>query len=379
MVAQQCDLEPGEFIWTGGDCHLYVNHLEQARLQQSLQRERNLLRTLINNLPDHIYLRDREDRFILANRAVAEFKNLVDGMGAKVTEMMVEDHDPLISLVLGLSHAVNISFFSTLKAFIPRSVPPKITVEPSTMGVSALFTDPYFPILIQGVSSACNAREYSVMLWLAEPEYERRQIRQIMYSGLVDGVIVYDGRNNSLCTVKDYGDFEMYVDWKIGPNGDSGIYLRGSPQVQIWDAAKHPEGSGGLYNNQKNPRKPLVKADRPVGEWNTFRIIMIGDRVTVYLNDARVVEDTILENYWERDKPIYATGQIELQNHGNFLYFRNIYIREIPRDAARRRVRDPRPDLRPVPAGVRDPADGVALRSSRAELRRDDPAPRRRA
>jgi LacI family transcriptional regulator len=57
-------------------------------------------------------------------------------------------------------------------------------------GVAALFTDPYFPILIQGVSSACNTREYSVMLWLAEPEYERRQIRQIMYSGLVDGVIV---------------------------------------------------------------------------------------------------------------------------------------------------------------------------------------------
>ncbi len=57
-------------------------------------------------------------------------------------------------------------------------------------GVAALFSDPYFPILLQGVSSACNAREYSVMLWLAEPEYERRQIRQIMYSGLVDGVIV---------------------------------------------------------------------------------------------------------------------------------------------------------------------------------------------
>lgn len=58
------------------------------------------------------------------------------------------------------------------------------------MGVSTLFTDPYFPLLIQGVSSACNAHEYSVMLWLAEPEYERRQIRQIMYSGLIDGVII---------------------------------------------------------------------------------------------------------------------------------------------------------------------------------------------
>ena len=57
-------------------------------------------------------------------------------------------------------------------------------------GVAALFTDPYFPILIQGVSSACNAREFSVMLWLVEQEYERRMLRQIMHSGLVDGVIV---------------------------------------------------------------------------------------------------------------------------------------------------------------------------------------------
>ena len=58
------------------------------------------------------------------------------------------------------------------------------------MGVGALFTDPFFPLYIQGVTSACNALDYSVMLWLAEPEYERRTIRQILYNGLVDGVIV---------------------------------------------------------------------------------------------------------------------------------------------------------------------------------------------
>lgn len=58
------------------------------------------------------------------------------------------------------------------------------------MGVPALFTDPYFPIVIQGVSAACNALDHSVMLWLAEPEYERRTIRQILQSGLIDGVIV---------------------------------------------------------------------------------------------------------------------------------------------------------------------------------------------
>ena len=88
-------------------------------------------------------------------------------------------------------------------------------------------------------------------------------------------------------------------------------------------------GSGGLYNNQKNPSKPTKVADKPVGQWNTFRIIMIGEKVTIYLNDELVVDNVVLENYWDRSKPIYPTGQIELQNHGNFLYFRNIYIREI--------------------------------------------------
>lgn len=147
-----------------------------------------------------------------------------------------------------------------------------------------------------------------------------------------DGVIVFDGKGKSLCTAKDYGDFELYVDWKIKPGGDSGIYLRGSPQVQIWDPAQHKVGSGGLYNNQKNPSKPSEIADNPIGEWNTFYIKMIGERVTVKLNGKLVVDDVVLENYWQRDKPIYPTGQIELQNHGNTLWFRNIYVRELRAD-----------------------------------------------
>ncbi|RMF99830.1 MAG: DUF1080 domain-containing protein [Planctomycetota bacterium] len=150
---------------------------------------------------------------------------------------------------------------------------------------------------------------------------------------VVDGVLVFDGKGQNLCTEKDYGDFELLVDWKILPHGDSGIYLRGSPQVQIWDLNDHPEGSGGLYNNKKNPSKPLVCADNPVGQWNTFRIRMIGDRVTVWLNGKLVVDNVVMENYWERDKPIYSTGPIELQNHGNTLYFKNIFIREIPRES----------------------------------------------
>ena len=149
---------------------------------------------------------------------------------------------------------------------------------------------------------------------------------------VVDGLLTFDGRGESLCTARDYGDFELLVDWKIEKGGDSGLYLRGSPQVQIWDPDANPEGSGGLYNNEVGPRHPSEKADRPVGEWNTFRIVMIGERVTVYLNDRRVVDNVVLENYWERDKPIYPTGQIELQAHGGPLWFRNLFVREIPRD-----------------------------------------------
>jgi len=145
---------------------------------------------------------------------------------------------------------------------------------------------------------------------------------------VIDGALEFDGRGKSLCTARDYGDFELYVDWKIKPGGDSGIYLRGTPQVQIWD---RPVGSGGLYNNQKNPRNPTKKADNPPGQWNTFYIKMVGDKVTVKLNGELVADNVTMENYWQRDKPIYPTGQIELQNHGNTLWFKNIYIREIPR------------------------------------------------
>ncbi len=151
---------------------------------------------------------------------------------------------------------------------------------------------------------------------------------------VVDGVLVFDGGGDSLCTIKDYGDFEMLVDWKILPHGDSGIYLRGSPQVQIWDTADWPEGSGGLYNNQNNPSKPSVAADRPIGQWNSMRIRMIGEKVWVWLNDILVVDNVTMENYWERDKPIYPTGQLELQNHGNTLWFKNVYVREITDPAA---------------------------------------------
>jgi len=148
-----------------------------------------------------------------------------------------------------------------------------------------------------------------------------------------DGMIVFQGDGANLCTTRPYGDFEMIVDWKLSKNGDSGIYLRGSPQVQIWDIARidvgAQVGSGGLYNNQKGASKPLVVADNPIGEWNTFYIKMVGDRVTVYLNGVLVVDNVMLENYWDRNLPIFSEEAIELQAHGTDLAFRNIYVREL--------------------------------------------------
>lgn len=154
------------------------------------------------------------------------------------------------------------------------------------------------------------------------------------------GEIVSDGSGVYLTTGKDYGDFEFYVDWlMVSHNGDSGVYLRGYPQVQIWDpdnpgvaTAGAPKGSGALWNNNAdNPGKwPLVKADNPVGQWNTFRIKMIGSRVWVWFNGKLTVDGQILDNYFDRSKPVLARGPIELQTHGSEIRFRNVYVREIP-------------------------------------------------
>ena len=158
--------------------------------------------------------------------------------------------------------------------------------------------------------------------------------------------IVNDGKGLYLTTEKDYGDFELLLDYKMLPLGDSGIYLRGVPQVQIWDSNEtdekavslgKPKGSGGLWNNSPgSPGKdPLVKADKPLGEWNRFRILMVGSRVSVWLNDQLVVDHAILENYFDKKlpvaqrRPILARAPIQLQTHGSEIRWRNVFLREI--------------------------------------------------
>jgi hypothetical protein len=151
-----------------------------------------------------------------------------------------------------------------------------------------------------------------------------------------DGALVYRGTNyDNLCTVKDYVNFELLADWKIEPYADSGFYLRGTPQVQIWDPFTPPVksgneiGSGGLFNNQTNESKPLLVADKPIGEWNQIRIIMAGDKVHVFLNGQLVVNGVTLENYWQRDLQVLPFGPIELQAHKSVVWFKNLYVREL--------------------------------------------------
>ncbi len=158
-----------------------------------------------------------------------------------------------------------------------------------------------------------------------------------------DGELVNDGFGAYASTDKPFGDFEFVVDYKTVAKADSGIYLRGVPQVQIWDHTEadpqgfgRAKGSGGLWNNSPGQpgKDPLVLADKPFGEWNSFRVVMVGARVSVWLNGKAVVEHANLENYYDRKLSIPAFGPIRLQTHGGEIRWRNIFIREIGADEA---------------------------------------------
>jgi hypothetical protein len=196
---------------------------------------------------------------------------------------------------------------------------------------------------------------------------------------IVDGVIDYDAKSESkepkhLFSEKEYGDFTLKVDWrlkeapymnnnvpvilpdgthKLGPDGkelkapqldaDSGIYIRersGKSQVNIWT---WPIGSGEVYGYRMDKSQPASvragvtpkkKADKPVGEWNSFVITVKGNRLTVVLNGETVIENAELPG-------LVARGPVGLQHHGGLgkdgkwnsppalVQFRNISIKEL--------------------------------------------------
>lgn len=165
-----------------------------------------------------------------------------------------------------------------------------------------------------------------------------------------NGELINVGTGPYATTDKDFGDIELLLEYKTVAKADSGIYLRGTPQVQIWDTTKAggkwdrnaDKGSGGLFNNAKNSpgQLPLVLADKPFGEWNSFRIRQIGAKTWVWLNGKLVVDGAEMANFWDREKPLPAKGPIMLQTHGGEIRWRNIFVREIPEEEARRILAD---------------------------------------
>ncbi len=156
-----------------------------------------------------------------------------------------------------------------------------------------------------------------------------------------NGELVNAGTGPYATTDEEFGDIELRLEYKTVAKADSGIYLRGTPQVQIWDLnqvfdPKKPDrkphlGSGGLFNNTPGApgRDPLVAADKPFGEWNAFRIVQQGDVTTVWLNGRLVVDHAKMENYWDRAKPLPSKGPIMLQTHGGEIRWRNLFVKPL--------------------------------------------------
>lgn len=257
------------------------------------------------------------------------------------------------------SYLPDLSFFSMAYSLLRTS----LAFVACVLGIAAFAAQPPagFTSLYNGkdLSGWRGGTTYDHRKLLSLPEAERAALIAKWTASLTelkDGkphwraegdVLFNDGEGGYATTEKDYGDFELRLEYKIAPGADSGVYLRGVPQVQIWDTAipdkkdvGYAKGSGGLWNNAKGApgKDPLVKADNPVGQWNSLRVVMVGARVSVWLNQKLVVDHALLENYYdkadkklkpEERRPIPAKGPIQLQTHGGATHWRNIFIREI--------------------------------------------------
>jgi len=178
--------------------------------------------------------------------------------------------------------------------------------------------------------------------------YHKHQAEFLAHWTVDNGELVNDGKGPYATTNKQFGDIELHIAYKTVPLADSGIYLRATPQVQIWDwhqefDPKRPTrkpflGSGGLFNNSPDApgRDPMVLADRPFGEWNEFRITQTGARTSVLFNDQLVVDHAIMENFWDRKSPLFLRGPIQLQTHGGEIRWKNIYMKELSAEESNR-------------------------------------------
>ena len=193
-----------------------------------------------------------------------------------------------------------------------------------------------------------DPRKFKALPPAEQAKIKEANMKDILAHWKVEGnEIVNDGKGLYLTTEKEFADYELHLEYKMLPKGDSGIYLKYTPQVQIWDYTDKDKfkigadkGSGGLWNNSAGApgKDPLVLADKPFGEWNKFRIIQVGARTTVYLNDKLVVDNAILENYFDRKMPLLQKGAIQLQTHGSEIRWKNIFIKELSPEEANKHL-----------------------------------------
>ena len=225
-------------------------------------------------------------------------------------------------------------FAAAIAAFVTM---PSVTQAESPDAFQPLFNGenldgwhgrPHFsPIKLAELSE--EERNAKLAEWQADAEKHWR---------VENGELVNDGHGAYLVTDQDYRDYELYLEYKTVPLADSGIYLKATPQVQIWDSTETAKfklgadkGSGGLWNNSAGApgQDPLVHADQPFGQWNSVRVLQVGARTTVWLNDQLVVDHAIMENFWDRQSPLFVSGPIELQTHGGEIRWRNLKIKEL--------------------------------------------------
>lgn len=230
---------------------------------------------------------------------------------------------------------------------------PSVSLATAALLLAALSLPAAEPVPLQGFRALFNGKDLAGWYGLnphngtkLEGEKKAANLKQQReefpkHWTVENGELVNSGTGPYATTDAEFGDIELLVEYKTVPKADSGIYLRGTPQVQIWDVnqvfnEKNPTrkphlGSGGLFNNTPGTpgRDPLVLADKPFGEWNTFRIQQVGATTWVWLNGKVVVDRAVMENYWDKKLPLPAKGPIMLQTHGGEIRWRNIFVREI--------------------------------------------------
>jgi len=170
-----------------------------------------------------------------------------------------------------------------------------------------------------------------------------------------DGDMVALGKgSNDIITREEFQDFELSLEWKTSPQGNSGIFFsvvegkhqavyETGPEYQIIDEAGWPDPLEDWQKAAANyAMHPASKAKKikPVGEYNSSRIVVNKGHVEHWLNGRKVVEYQLWTPEWEKlvkagkwkDYPDYGRarkGHLALQDHGNVTWFRNIKVRKI--------------------------------------------------